>query len=255
MSRAVAAFMLALAAPVLMGQREPVLVPEVSQSRIEVRQGFTGANLLLYGAIIDPSGQDSGSDYDIVVVLKGPTEAVKIREKERIAGLIWANAGSSDFRSAPSFFAVASSRPIAEIVDPRTAAIYELGTGFIQLSPTGEIEPEVQSRFARGLVEMRQRAGLYKQDPGGVRISEGVLYQARITLPSNVVTGRYTAETFAIAGGRVLASATADIEVEKVGLEGQVVAAAQRWSLLYGLGAIALSVAMGGIAGRLFARS
>ena len=254
MSRAVAAFMLALAAPVLMGQREPVLVPEVSQSRIEVRQGFTGANLLLYGAIIAPGGPASGSDYDIVVVLKGPTEPVRIREKERIAG-IWMNAGSSDFRSAPSFFAVASSRPIAEIVDPRTAAIYELGTDFIQLSPTGEIEPEVQSRFARGLVEMRQRAGLYKQDPGGVRISEGVLYQARITLPSNVVTGRYTAETFAIAGGRVLASATADIEVEKVGLEGQVVAAAQRWSLLYGLGAIALSVAMGGIAGRLFARS
>ena len=39
------------AAPVLMGQREPILVPEVSQSRVEVRQGFTGANLLLYGAV------------------------------------------------------------------------------------------------------------------------------------------------------------------------------------------------------------
>ena len=243
MSRLQAAFLLALAAPVLMGQREPVLVPEVSQSRIEVRQGFTGANLLLYGAIIDPDGPGSGTDYDIVVVLKGPTEPVRIREKERIAG-IWMNAGSSDFRSAPSFFAVASSRPVGEIVDPLTAAIYELGTDYIQFSPTGEIDPEEQSRFTRGLVEMRRRGGLYKQDPDGVRISEGVLYQARIALPSNVMTGQYTAETFAIADGRVLASATADIEVVKVGLEGSVVAAAQRWSLLYGLGAIVLSVAM-----------
>ncbi|QIQ88199.1 TIGR02186 family protein [Erythrobacter sp.] len=237
-----------------MGQREPVLVPEVSQSRVEVRQGFTGANLLLYGAIIDPDGPGTGTDYDIVVVLKGPTEPVRIREKEHVAGLIWMNAGSSDFRSAPSFFAVASSRPVEEIVDPRTAAIYELGTDFIQFSPTGEIDPEEQSRFARGLVEMRRRAGLYKQDPDGVRISEGVLYQARIALPSNVTTGKYTAETFAIADGRVLASATADIEVVKVGLEGRVVAAAQRWSLFYGLGAIVLSVAMGWIAGRLFSR-
>ena len=88
-----------------------------------------------------------------------------------------------------------------------------------------------------------------------MRISEGVLYQARIELPSNVTTGRYTAETFAIAGGRVLASATARIEVEKVGLEGSVVTAAQRWSFLYGLGAIALSLAMGWLAGRLFARA
>ncbi len=245
--------LLALAAMFLQGQREPILVPEVSQSRIEVRQGFTGANLLLYGAIVDPSGPRGGVEYDIVVVLKGPTEPIRLREKERIAG-IWMNADSSDFRSAPSFFAVASSSPIDEIVDERTAAIYELGTEFIQLSPSGQIDPEQQQRFASGLVDMRQRLGLYKENMNGVRITEGVLYQARIALPSNVTTGEYTAETFAIANGRVIASATADIQVEKVGLEGRVVDTANRWSLLYGLGAILLSLGMGLAAGRLFAR-
>ena len=253
MNRWIAAFALLFAAPILMGQREPVLVPEVSQSRIEVRQGFTGANLLLYGAVIDPAGAASRTQYDIVVVLKGPTEPIRLREKERIAG-VWMNSGSSDFRSAPSFFAVASSRPVAEIVDPRTAAIYELGTEFIQLSPTGQIEPDEQIRFAQGLVDLRRRSGLYKESEEGVRISEGVLYQARIALPSNVTTGQYTAETFAIANGRVLASATADIEVVKVGLEGRVVYFAEQWSLIYGLGAIFLSLSMGWLAGRLFAR-
>jgi len=247
------AIALLFAAPILMGQTEPILVPEVSQSRIEVRQGFTGADLLLYGAVIDPRGPANTRDYDIAVVLKGPAEPIRLREKDRIAG-IWMNAGSSDFRSAPSFFAVASSNPIPEIVDPRTAAIYELGTEFIQLSPSGQIEPEEQARYASGLVEMRERLGLYKQDPQGVRISEGVLYQARIALPSNVTTGQYTAETFAIADGRVLASATADIEVVKVGLEGTVVFASQEWSLFYGLGAIALSLGMGWIAGQAFSK-
>ncbi len=245
---------LALTGPPAFAQREPVLVPAVSQSRIEVRQGFTGARLLLYGAVMDPEGTGRGGNYDIVVVLKGPTEAVRIREKERIVG-IWANAGSSDFRSAPAFFAVASSRPVNQIVDQRTAAIYELGTDFIQLSPSGQIEPEEQTRFAQGLVELRRRQGLYQENPGGVSIAQKVLYQARIDLPSNVTTGRYTAETFAIAQGRVLASATARIEVVKAGLEGQVVTAAQRWSFFYGLGAIALSLGMGWLAGRLFARS
>lgn len=246
-----AAFLL-LAALFLSAQREPVLVPEVSQSRIEVRQGFTGADLLLYGAVIAPGR--TAPDYDIVVVLKGPAEAIRIREKERFAG-IWMNAGTSDFRSAPSFFAVASTRPVTELVDERTAAIFELGTRFIQLSPVGQIEPVEQARFASGLVDMRTRDGLYKEDPGGVRISGGVLYQARISLPSNVTTGPYTAETFAIAGGRVLASATAKIEVIKVGLEGRVVREANRNSLLYGLFAIALSLSMGFLAGRLFARN
>lgn len=254
MKRGLASLALLMSAPLLMGQREPILVPEVSQSRIEVRQGFTGANLLLYGAVIDPAGAASQTEYDIVVVLKGPAERIRLREKERIAG-IWMNSGASDFQSAPSFFAVAASSPIADIVDPRTAAIYELGTEFIQLSPTGQIEPEEQVRFARGLVETRERHGLYKEDSQGVRISEGVLYQARIVLPSNVTTGQYTAETFAIADGRVLASATADIEVVKVGLEGSVVFASQRWSLFYGLGALFLSVGMGWLAGRLFSKS
>jgi len=244
---------LALSAPAAFAQREPVLVPEVSQSLIEVRQGFTGARLLLYGAVIDPAVAGSAGDYDIVVVLKGPAEPIRMREKERVAG-IWMNAGASDFRSAPSFFAVVSSSPISDIVDERTAAIFELGTDFIQLSPSGQIEPEEQARFARGLVELRRRQGLYQEDPGGVRISEKVLYQARINLPSNVTTGRYTAETFAIARGRVLASATARIEVVKAGLEGRVVIAAQRWSLLYGLGAIAMSLGMGWLAGRMFAK-
>ncbi|MEL7198891.1 MAG: TIGR02186 family protein [Pseudomonadota bacterium] len=243
-----------IAAICVSGQREPILVPEVSQSRVEVRQGFTGADLLLYGAVIDPIGIEEGSEYDIVVVLKGPTEPIRLREKDRIAG-IWMNAGSSDFRSAPSFFAVASSAPVEAIVDERTAAIYELGTSFIQLSPSGEIDPEKQARFTAGLVDLRRRQELYKEDPEGVRISESVLYQARIELPSNVTTGQYTAETFAIANGRVLASATAGIEVEKVGLEGRVVRAAEERSFWYGMLAIILSVGMGWLAGRLFARS
>lgn len=246
------ALFLIFAALMLMGQRDAILVPAVSQSEVQVRQGFTGTELLLYGAILDPRGQRGGTEYDIVVVLKGPAEPIRLREKERILG-IWMNAESSDFRSAPSFFAVASSRPVEEIVDERTAAIYELGTEFIQLSPTGQIEPEKQARFAAGLVDLRQRMGLYKEDMSGVAIREQVLYQARIELPSNVVTGQYTAETFAIRDGLVIASAIAEVEVRKVGFERFVELASQNWALIYGLVAVALSIGMGWIAGRLFA--
>ena len=237
----------------LTAQRDAILVPEVSQNEVKVRQGFTGTELLLYGAILDPAGQAGRSQYDIVVVLKGPTQPIRMREKERVLG-IWMNAESSDFRSAPSFFAVAASRPVRDIVDERTAAIYELGTDFIQLSPSGEIDLERQSRFALGLVDQRRRQGLYKEDMNGVRISEQVLYQARISLPSNVTTGQYTAETFAITDGRVIASAVAEVEVRKVGFERFIELASRQWSLIYGMVAIALSVSMGWMAGRLFAK-
>ncbi|MFW2350865.1 TIGR02186 family protein [Qipengyuania sp.] len=246
------ALLLLLFAFVVMGQRDPILVPEVSQHEVRVRQGFTGTELLLFGAVLDPQGRAAGSDYDIVVVLKGPSQPVRLREKERFAG-VWINAVSSDFRSVPSYFAVASSRPIAQIVDEKTAAIYEFGTDYIQLSPSGVIDPEEQARFKDGLVDLKTRQQLYKQDFGGVQISQQVLYQARISLPSNVVTGTYTAETFAVRDGRVIASALAEVDVKKVGFERLVADYSQQWSLVYGLMAVALSVGMGWAAGRLFA--
>ncbi len=236
----------------LSGQRDPILVPEVSQHEIQVRQGFTGTELLLYGAILDPSGTRAGRDYDIVVVLKGPTESIRVREKQKVAG-IWLNNDSTAFRSAPSFFAVASSRPIADIVDDRTAAIYELGLPWLQLSPIGAIDPVEQARFSSGLVALRSQQGLYKQDDKGVSISEQVLYQARIALPSSVQTGTYTAETFAITRGQVVASAVSRVEVRKLGFERFVALFAQSQPFFYGMIAVVLSVLMGWIAGRVFA--
>lgn len=235
----------------LTGARDPILVPEVSQHEVEVRQGFTGTELLLFGAILNPEGTRAGADYDIVVVLKGPTQSIILREKQKVAG-IWINAASTELRSAPSYYAIASTRPISQIVDDKTAAIYELGLAWLQLSPIGAINPEEQSRFSAGLVELNRSNGLYQENEGSVKVSEQVLYQARMHLPSRVPTGTYVAETFAISDGRVVASASSEVEVRKLGFERAVADFSENFGFAYGLLAVIVSVAMGWIAGRLF---
>lgn len=244
---------LALAACLLLlGARDPILVPEISQHEVQVRQGFTGADLLLFGAILSPEGSRAAQDYDIVVVLEGPVRSIVLREKQKIAGM-WINADSMEFRSAPSYFAVASSRPIEKIVDDKTAAIYELGLKWLQLSPIGVIDPKEQRRFSGGLVDLMRREGFYRQDEGAVKISGQVLYSARMSLPSSVQIGTYTAETFAIRNGKVVASAITRVEVTKEGFERFVAVAAEERGLIYGLFAVLVSVGMGWVAGRLFA--
>lgn len=245
--------LLALVALLLLGgARDPILVPDVSQHEIRLRQGFTGTELLLFGAILDPAGVRAGHDYDIVVVLRGPTQSIVVREKQKVAG-IWINAESAEFRSAPAFYAVASSQPLNEIVDDKTAAIYELGLAWLQLSPIGSIDPAEQARFSAGLVDLKSRGGLYQQVDGGVTISEQVLYRAGLSLPSNVPAGTYVAETLAISRGRVVASASSAVEIRKTGFEGAVARFAEEQSFAYGLLAVAISLAMGWLAGRLFA--
>ncbi|KAJ8134787.1 hypothetical protein OY671_012000, partial [Metschnikowia pulcherrima] len=149
------------------GARDPISVPEISQHEVQVRQGFTGADSSSFGAILSPEGTRAAQDYDIIVVSEGPVRSIVSREKQKVAGM-WINAASTEFRSAPSYYAIASSRPIARIVDDRTAAIYESGLKWLQLSPIGVIDPAEQKRFSAGLVDSMQRQGSYRQDEGAV---------------------------------------------------------------------------------------
>ena len=247
-----ALFLLGLS-PLLLAQSQPRLVPDISARSIEIRYSFTGAQLLLFGAILYPGGRVPMDPADVVVVLKGPVEPILVREKQKIAG-IWMNADSNRFRSAPSFYAVASSAPVRSLVDERTAAVYELGLQDLQLSPSGGALPEKERRFEAGLLDLRKRQGLYAEHPHGVEISEGVLYRARISIPSQVPVGTYTAETFLIEDGKVIAAATREIEIGKSGFERWVALMARRQAFLYGLASVLLSVGLGWAAAAIFRR-
>ncbi len=240
-------------APLLMAQAKPVLVPDISARRVDIRYTFTGAQLLLFGAIVYPGGRPPDRPAEIAVVLRGPVEPILVRQKQKIAG-VWMNADSNRFRSAPSFYAVASSRRISDLVDDRTAAIYELGLNNLQLSPGGGALPEKERRFEAGLLDLRRRQGLYSENPRGVEITDRVLYRATITIPSQVPVGTYTAETFLIDDGKVLAAATRDIEIDKSGFELFVAQAARRQAFLYGLASVLLSLALGWAAAWAFRR-
>jgi uncharacterized protein (TIGR02186 family) len=248
-----ASLLLALLAPLLIGATKPELVPDVSSRQVQIRYSFSGAQLLLFGAVVYPGGRAPDRPVDIAVVLRGPVQPILLREKQKIAG-IWMNADSSRFRSAPSFYAVASSRPINDLIDERTASIYELGLHTLQLSPGGGALPERERHFEAGLLDLRSRSGLYAENPRGVEITDGVLYRAVITIPSQVPVGTYTAETFLIEHGRVLAAATRDIQIDKSGFERFVAIAARRHQLVYGLCCVALSLGLGWAAAAAFRR-
>jgi uncharacterized protein (TIGR02186 family) len=237
----------------LQGQSQPRLVPDISARSIEIRYSFTGAQLLLFGAILYPGGRVPRNPADVIVVLKGPVEPILVREKQKLAG-IWMNADSNRFRSAPSFYAVASSAPVRSLVDERTAAIYELGLQDLQLSPGGGALPEKERLFEAGLLDLRKRQGLYAEHPHGVEISEGVLYRARISIPSQVPVGTYTAETFLVDDGKVIAAATREIEIGKSGFERWVALMARRQAFLYGMASVLLSLGLGWAAAAVFRR-
>ena len=252
MRRALLAAGIALATPA--AAAPPVrLIADISQNRIDIVYSFKGAELLVFGAIQYPRGQVPDERPDLAIVVRGPAEPITLRKKARVAG-IWINTDSVRFETAPGFYAVATSAPIKRLVDERNAAIWEIGLDYLQLSPTASDGAQVAA-FTRGLVDLRRRAGLWSEQEGRIGITQNILYQTRISIPSAVPVGAYTAEIYLIRRGRIIARTSTPITIGKSGFERWVYVAAQTNGLLYGLAAVALALLAGWGAGLVVRRT
>ena len=229
------------------------LITDISQNRIDIVYTFKGAELLVFGAIQYPRGSIPDERPGLAIVVRGPAEPITLRKKARVAG-IWINTDSVRFETAPGFYAVATSAPIHSLVDERNASIWEIGLDYLQLSPTTGDSAAVDT-FTRGLVDLRRRSGLWSEQEGRIGITENVLYQARIAIPSAVPVGAYTAEIYLIRHGKVIARAATPITIDKSGFERWVYVVAQEHGLLYGLAAVALALLAGWAAGLVVRRS
>src|SRR5205809_8133905 len=85
------------------------VVADLTTHLIAITTGFTGASVVLFGATDGPA--------DVVVAVRGPDREMAVRRKDRVAG-IWVNTQEMTFANVPSFYAVAASRPIGEIMPP-----------------------------------------------------------------------------------------------------------------------------------------
>ncbi len=244
----VAAALVALAVAAPAGATAPVrLITDISQNRIDIVYTFKGAELLVFGAIQYPRGSVPDERPGLAIVVRGPAEPITLRKKARVAG-IWINTASVRFETAPGFYAVATSAPIHALVDERNASIWEIGLDYLQLSPTTGEGAQV-AEFTRGLIDLRRRTGLWSEQEGRIGLTQNILYQARIAIPSAVPVGAYTAEIYLIRHGKVIARAATPITIDKSGFERWVYVAAQRHGLLYGLAAVGLALVAGWLAG------
>ena len=224
-----------------------LLITDLSQGRIDINTTFKGADLLVFGAIQYPAGAVPDAPPDIAIVVRGPVEPVTVRKKARVAG-IWMNTDSVRFESVPGFYAVSTTRPIDKLADDRTTAIYEIGVSNLQLSPASGASEERTRAFEQGLIGNKRRDGLFAEDEGGVTVTKGVLYSARIAIPAVVPVGDYAAEIHLIRNGRVIASSVTPISIGKSGFERWIYVMAQEHSLAYGLAAVAAALFAGWLA-------
>ena len=215
------------------------LVADLTSHLIAITTGFTGASVVLFGATDGPG--------DVLVAVRGPDREMTIRRKSRVAG-VWVNTDQLTFANVPSFYAVAASRPIEEILPPATAAFYRLGSTNLRLEAQTPAPSAVTDAFRTALERVQQQAGLFIDRIGKVDFLGERLFRTTIAFPSNVPTGTYLVEVFLVRDKDVVSGQTTPLVVSKVGIDAAVFEFAGRQPGFYGAIAVLTAVVAGWLA-------
>lgn len=215
------------------------IVADLTSHLIAIGSGFTGASVVLFGAI-EPPG-------DVVSVVRGPLRETTIWRKGKVAG-VWVNTESVTFDNVPSFYTAAVSRPLDQVLSPDAAALYRIGTANLQFKATSEADPPKVRRFTDALIAEQQLAGLFGTTPLKIGFLGERLFRTTIGFPANVPTGSYLVEVFLVRDRDIVGGQTIPLVVSKVGLDAAVSDFASRQSAAYGAIAVVTALVAGWLA-------
>ena len=258
------------------------LETDLSTHYIEIRTTFRGTALTVFGSLSGQSEDEERPDapkVDVIVVVKGPTETLAVRRKEQI-GPIWANGMSVTASSVPSFYFIASTRPVDQIVDPELLDRYHIGLDHLDIDfttaaaraapqpnsarastddflPGSRLAPSPMSapvlpgldkhrEFEAALVRLLKSRSTFS-DQGTVTFVRPHLFRAEILIPSTVPEGDYGTEVYVVRNRQLLDAEYTVFFIDKKGLEGKIYGLAQKDTFWYGLLAVVIAVAAGWI--------
>jgi len=247
--RVISGLILALAVlfPIRGDAQEQPIVADLSKHLVAITTGFAGTDVLLFGATDGPG--------DLVMVVRGPAMEETVRRKGRVAGLIWANQEAVTFENAPSFYHVAATGPLEEILPAPARERHEIGADLVRIQARGGNTGETIRDFRDALIRLKTLDGLYAYRPDGIRTLANRLFRAELRFPANVPTGTYMVSVYLVRDGQVVSAEITPLVISKVGIGADIFQFAQEHSAWYGISAIVIAVVAGWIAGIAFRKS
>lgn len=233
---------LCLLLPALARGEEVVL--GLSSDRVAITTSFDGSEILIFGAVKREQPIPEGAPLGVIITVAGPSKPVVVRRKEKRFG-IWINVDSVEVDAAPSFYAVASSAPLREVLtnveDLRTRI--SIDRAIRSVGAPSNIQDSAS--FTDAVIRIRKESDLYQILEGQVALDEQTLFRTAISLPANLTEGDYKTRVFLMREGEVVSKFETEIDVRKVGLERWLFSMSREQPLLYGLMSLAIAIAAG----------
>jgi len=218
---------------------------DISTREISIQSNFTGIDIVLFGSIdFSRAPSPEEASYDVIMVIRGPSEPTVVRRKEQVAGL-WVNGPSQTFSTVPGFYAALASRPFRAIASEETLKKLGIGFAYVDLGKSDPPGPLDDGAFRASLIRLNKDRELFKESDDAVTFLGRSLFRGSVTLPVNVPIGRYTTEVYLFRSGKLVSLSQSSLQVHKVGFERVVYMLAFRHPFLYGILAVLVAVATG----------
>ena len=229
----------------------------MSARNVAVTSSFNGTEIVIFGAV-DNSQQPSAESgyYDVMIVVEGVPGRIVVRRKNNVAGL-WLNTSSATFDVVPSYYAVASTRPIDEIAPEEFRASHGVGFQHLRFTPAfgqsaGALDRGPQG-VPRGDRPPQAEAGpLRRRTSISVAFIGRSLFRATIELPANVTVGPFDTRVYLFREEKLLSQYSVRLNLSARGWSGTCTRFAFGFPTLYGFMTVAIAIAAGLLASTVF---
>lgn len=234
------ALLLALALPV---QAEEVVLG-LSKDKVAITTSFNGSEILIFGAVKREEPIPDGAPLEVIVTVAGPSEPITVRRKEKRFG-IWINVESVEVDLAPSFYAVATSGLLRDVLSDVEDLRHHVSVPRAIRSVGAPYAIQDAGQYSEALIRIRTDKQQYQLLEKQVAVDEQTLFRTTIKLPAALVEGEYATRIFLTRDGEVISNFETKIDVQKVGLERWLFNLSRQNPFWYGIMSLAIAIAAG----------
>lgn len=226
------------------------IVLNMSHDQVSITANFDGSRIIIFGAV-KRQEQIPEDPLEVIIAVSGPKEAVKVLRKSYKFG-IWINTDAVEVDAAPSFYAVATTSPWAQVISETEDLRYKISIPQAIRSVGAPSTISDSQNFTEALIRINSANSLYSVLPENVTLQDSTLFHTAIDLPANLVEGSYNARVFLTRNQKVISHYETKLDVRKVGLERILFNMSREMPLVYAIISLVIAGAMGWAASAFF---
>jgi uncharacterized protein (TIGR02186 family) len=223
------------------GTAQAMLTATANHDHITIDFFYHGSTVSIRG-ISEPG-------VDLVIKITSPEGHQVLKQKGKVAGVLWMNVGQLKFEQTPNFYEVFSTKKVDDILSREEMEKYVIG--YPALAKHVEITPvaneEEKAKWFDEFVKFKEESKVYTTSAGKIETTmnaEGRQeYYILTAWPYQAQPGDYLVSVYAVKDNKVVEQAQSKVNVEQIGMVKTLATMAKNSPAIYGF--LSIGVALG----------